>query len=378
MNAFDPRFRRPADATEVALVPKATEPRKAASAASRAHQLQLTRIQKLQQQLADLDALAQAHRLALQQQVHPLQVEHRQQLRAMALLIDERLQGKTLAAPQRRAAVSILCGMAATLAREGDAAMAAVHDRHSPTSLADQARTRSATLRAEIEAALGQPLDGVPPEANAEQILAAGMARLHEQRVQAEEEKRTRAERRQAKTKKPPKNAASQASGDPPDASALLRSLFRRLASALHPDRETDPVARENKTRLMSEANAAHARRDLLALLRLQQDAELGDPLGASGWDEGQLRAMTALLKQRVADLERERAGRQDALAQEFQVPPGRGVTPKTLQSVLLEQVWELEQALALMRADAHLARTDAGFKRWLRAQAVVMRQLSD
>jgi hypothetical protein len=86
---------------------------------------------------------------------------------------------------------------------------------------------------------------------------------------------------------------------------------------------------------------------------------------------------MTALLKQRVADLERERAGRQDALAQEFQVPPGLGVTPGTLQSVLLEQVWELAQALELMRADARLAQTDAGFKRWLRAQAAVMQQLA-
>jgi hypothetical protein len=42
----------------------------------------------------------------------------------------------------------------------------------------------------------------------------------------------------------------------------------------------------------------------------------------------------------------------------------------------LQEQVWELEQALALMRADAQLAQTDTGFKRWLRAQAVVAQRL--
>ena len=117
MNALDPRFRRPADLSGVAMVPQPAASRGAASGVARSYQLQLTRIHKLQQQLADLDALAQAHRQALQQQVHPLQVEHRLQLRAMVLLIDERLQGKTLAAPQRRAAVSILCGMAATLAR---------------------------------------------------------------------------------------------------------------------------------------------------------------------------------------------------------------------------------------------------------------------
>jgi hypothetical protein len=203
------------------------------------------------------------------------------------------------------------------------------------------------------------------------------MARLREQRAQADEDKRARAERRRAKKQKPPKIPAGQQAGDLPEGSALLRSLFRRLASALHPDRESDPAARERKTALMSEANAAHARRDLLALLQLQQDAELDDPLDESLWGESQLAAMTALLKQRVADLERERAGRQDALAQEFQVPPGLGVTPGTLQSVLLEQVWELAQALELMRADARLAQTDAGFKRWLRAQAAVMQQLA-
>ena len=377
MNAFDPRFRRYADLTGVAVVPQPAAAG-AASGIARSYQLQLTRIKKLQQQLTELDALAQVHRLALQQQVHPLQVEHRQSLRAMVVLIDERLQGKTLAAPQRRAAVSILCNIAATLARQGDAAMAALHDRHSPTSLAAQARARSEAIRADIEAALGQPLDDVPPEANAEQILAAGMARLHEQRAMADEDKRARAARRQAKSKKAPKTPMGQKAGAQPDASALLRSLFRRLASALHPDRESDPEARARKTALMSEANAAHARRDLLALLQLQQDAELGDPLGESQWGEGQLTAMTALLKQRVADLERERAGRQDVLTQEFQVPPGLGVTPRTLQSVLLEQIWELEQALELMRADAHLARTDAGFKRWLRAQAAAMQRLGE
>ena len=213
MNALDPRFRRPTDAAGVVVVPQPPASSPKAPAASRSYQLQLTRIQKLQQQLLELDALAQAHRQALQQRVHPLQVEHRQQLRAMVLLIDERLQGKALAAPQRRAAVSILCGMAATLAREGDKAMAALHDRHSPTSLADQSRARSEAMRADLEAALGQSLDDLPSEASAEQILAAGMARLHEQRAQADEDKRARAERRRAKSRKPPKTPVNHHGG---------------------------------------------------------------------------------------------------------------------------------------------------------------------
>jgi hypothetical protein len=43
------------------------------------------------------------------------------------------------------------------------------------------------------------------------------------------------------------------------------------LASALHPDRQTDAQQREVKTGLMQQANQAYARSDLLALLALQR-----------------------------------------------------------------------------------------------------------
>lgn len=376
MNASDPRFRRPAEPTALVVTPQKSGPSPAGAAASRAHQLQLTRITKLKQQIAELDRLAQTHRLALHQRVHPLQAAHSQHLRDMVLLIDERLSGKSLAGPQRRAAAQILCSLAATLAREGDAAMAALHDRHSPTTLADLAREQSQAMRADLEAALGAELDGVPPDASAEQILAAGMARLREQRERADEDKRSRAERRQAKKKVRPTQAPSAAQALQLNAANLLRGLFRQLASALHPDRETDPAARERKTTLMGEANAAYARKDLLALLQLQQHAALSDPLATGALAEDQIAAMTLLLKEQVADLERERAGKHDALAQEFQVPQGFGVTPRTLQMVLLEQEEELEMALDLMRADARLAQTEAGFKRWLRSQAAAVQRL--
>ncbi len=375
MNATDPRFRRSADLTDLVVTPPKPARPNAASAAGRAHQLQLTRITRLKQQIAELDTLAPAHRVAVHQRVHPLQVAHRQQLREMVLLIDERLRGKTLAAPQRQAAVRILCGMAATLARAGDTEMAALHDRHSPSTLAALARVRSQAMRADIEAALGAHLEDLPPDASAEQILASGMARLREQQAQTADAKRARAERRQAK------NARSSPAQTPAqvrqhNATGLLRGLFRQLASALHPDRETDAAARQRKTALMGEANAAYARKDLLALLQLQQQAGLSDALALGALADEQLAAMTLLLKQQVADLERERAGRQDALAQEFQVPHGLGVTPRTLHMVLLEQEEELETALELMRADARLAQTDAGFKRWLKTQTVVAQRL--
>jgi hypothetical protein len=313
----------------------------------------------------------------MQQRVHPLQVEHRQQLRAMAELIDQRLAGKTLTAPQRRAAVDILCGMAARLAREGDQAMAALHDRHSPHSLQEMQRRRGQTARAELEAVLGESLDDLPGDAGPEQVMAAARARLQAQREQEAQEKQEKAERRRAKKQAKTGAVPSRTEVQQQDASALLRALFRQLASALHPDRETDDSLRARKTTLMGEANAAYARKDLVALMRLQQDADLADPLHATQLADDKLASMTVLLKQQVAELERERAGRQDALAHEFQVPRGLGVTPKTLQMVLQEQQEELELALALMRADFQRVQEDAGFKRWLNEQRQASERLA-
>ena len=152
MNPTDPRFRDITPAQAVVPVPASAAP--ASSAAARAYRLQLTRITKLKSQLAELEEWAQSHRLALHETVHPLKQEHRQQLRAMVLLIDARLAGKSLTAPQRQAAAEILCGLAATLARQGDEQMAKLHDRHSPHTLAEDDQHHAQMLRAELEVAM--------------------------------------------------------------------------------------------------------------------------------------------------------------------------------------------------------------------------------
>lgn len=367
----DPRFRRP----ELALAEQPVARAPAASAATRAFNFQLTRIQKLKGQLRELDALAQQHREAVNEQVNPLQQAHRAAMRDMAVLIDARLAGKSLSAPLRQVATELLCSMALTLARDGDAEMAALHDRHASLNLSGIGAQRAQVLRAEIEAALGAPLHDLPPDASEQAVLAAGMARLRQQQEDAHARRTQAAEKKKASRKKPVAAARLKAEAEQTQASDLLRTLFRRLASALHPDRERDAGARERKTQLMSEANAAYGRKDLVALMELQQAAALIDPGANADWADDKLAAMTVLLKRQVAELERERAGRQDALCHEFQVPYGLGVTPRTLQSVILEQIEALEMALQLMAHDLERVQSDTGFKRWLKQQRAVARR---
>ena len=79
------------------------------------------------------------------------------------------------------------------------------------------------------------------------------------------------------RSRRPPSARQLKAQEQAQDAKAALRSIYRQLASALHPDREPDPVERERKSALMSQANAAYERGDLTALLQLQLQAEQVD-----------------------------------------------------------------------------------------------------
>jgi len=347
------------------------------SAAAQAFNLQLKRIDKLKSQLQALDALCQAHRLAWHERVTPLEKRQRQLMREMVLFLDERLSGKVLTARQRDTARSLLCNMARMLASGGDAEMAAVHDRHSPQTLADAEREEADALRAQLEAALGEPLAAHDGDASPEEMLRAAMERLRQAQEAEQERRRQAAEKRKARKK--PSAAQAQAQARMEDATTTLRKLFRQLASALHPDREPDAQRRLTKTALMSEANAAYERQDLVALMQIQQRAALADPLAAAQLSDEKLAALTQLLKQQVAELERERAARQQQLAMEFDVPMGWSATPDTLQTVLAQRVMALEEALAAMSHDLAHLHDDAALKRWLAQERKAMsRQARD
>lgn len=354
----------PDAATALAVLPAAQAP---LSAAARAFNLQLQRIDKLKSQLQELDALAQTHRHALHQRITPLQKRQDQVMRDMVVFLDKRLGGKALTSLQKVTARQILCAMARGLALAGDAEMAAMHDRHSPQSLEAMAQEDAADFRAHLDEVLGDWVNDVDEGASAEQMMAAGMERLRQ--AMKEEQDKTRAAAAKRKARKKPSAAQAAAQAQMEDAETSLRKLFRQLASALHPDREPDPQARLAKTALMSEANAAYERRDLVALMQIQQRALMADPLAAAQMSDDKLAALTRLLKQQVADLERQRAARSEQLAAEFHIPIGLGLTPRTLGQVMDDQVEELEDDLALMEHDLARVQDDAGFKRWLTEQ---------
>jgi hypothetical protein len=309
----------------------------AASAAAKSHDWQLRRLNQIRGQLQALEVLGQAHRQVRHDSLGPLQERQRQAMRALVLALDASLAAKQLSGAQRDTAQQRLCVMAQLLARAGDAEMVVLHDRHHPRTWSELERERREAWQADHQAAATQ--------------------------AQAQAQRKAASQARQQRKAPTQAQAADLAQAE--SAQQRLRSLFRQLASALHPDREPDPERRLVKTALMSEANAANERRDWLALLDIQQRAAISTP--ASPASDEQLAEVTVLLKQQVAEQERQRAALNDRWADEFDLPLGTGVTAERLAAALSQQVQVLQAKVDQLEAAALQVQDTAALKRWLK-----------
>ena len=363
-----PESRSPVDPAPSAATALRVQPPGAAplSKAAQAYNLQLRRVDTLRAQLAELDALDQRQRTERQRLLAPLQQRLNVARRAWVQRLDGCLGGDELGPRHRSAAVRSLCEHARALAEAGEADMVALHDRHSRETLAQQRRAAAQALRQQLEEALGVPLQGVADDADPQTLWQAAAQQWQDGREAVREKKQARAEARQARR---PGAVAQQLAELHVDADTRLRRLFRQLASALHPDRETDEVARLHKTALMSEANAAYERKDLVTLMQIQQRAALVPTEVLSATSDEALAALTLLLKQQVAALERERAARQRDLALAHRLPEGVSANADSLQAHLHAQVQALEARVADMETALAQAADLAGLRRWLNRQ---------
>ena len=323
----------------------------------------LERIGKLTEQLEQTRSAADAHRPPPSATLAALQLRQRELMRRMALALDERLQRKSMTAGQKRSATEILCGLCETLAAQGDAAMQALHDRHSRHSLKAKKEDEAAEMQSMVEDLLGHPMEGADQGLSPEEMLRAAMRQLDDKAA-------AKKEKQQARRAKRPKSARQQqAEQSELDAHSALRTVFRQLASALHPDRETDPEERRRKTELMSQANAAYDRRDLTALLHLQLQIEQADPESIGRMADDKVKALSQLLQQQLSALQQELQDLKMQLCHEFELPGHLAIVPAKLKFHLNQTRLELEEQLRHMEHDLTRVQDDTDFKRWLKEQ---------
>lgn len=281
----------------------------------------------------------------------------------MVLWLDLRVKSKSLTTKQQRLLRRTICKLALEFALDGDQEMRILHDAYSEESLTEIEQAQAAEAQAYFEEMMGQSLNEEKPFETVDDVLHA---RFEQIRKQSEARAKAK-ENRKNKRSKSAQLLDSERMVE--DADSALRTIYRQLASALHPDRETDPTRRTYKTQLMSNANTAYKRRDLLALLQLQYQANLTDEKIASSLAQEKIKALIALLTERMRLMHRELRDIELQAASEFVLAPSTIIHAASLEYHLKSLERKLQDNISEIKQDMTSIQTDAGLKRWLKEQ---------
>ncbi|PIT73343.1 J domain-containing protein [Limnohabitans sp. G3-2] len=339
----------------------------------------LARIERLSGQIQRLESWSDRHRYghiqALREWVMQAQV-HR---KSLLLFVHERLQTSDFTDRQQRMARGLVRGLIAQLSASADPQVQALSELYvseeDTQEAAEEQAEAAQLLRERIEEALGQPLNKPSQYQTPEEMMQAGMRQWQQQQEANEARKAAKRAARKAQ-KQAQKTSAASEKGDVPlavlrelDAKSAIRTIFRQLASALHPDREPDAQERLRKTGWMSEVNAAYEKNDLSTLLRLQMQVTQGGTQSTARMADDKLMAMSVLLKEQVAALEDDLDQLQSRLSRELCVPvradADEAVMAQSLQRLQADQRHIAESLVS----DLRRIENDAELKRWLKEQ---------
>ncbi len=299
----------------------------------------------------------------------PLFVEYRALETQHLRVLDEAHSNSAFKKPERRKLSHLIREVAGSLITgEGDDELKEIYNRHSDADYDEEQRALEASageyIKSMMEDMLGMDLRHVDTSSPEK------LQDFLQDQMQAERAER---EARQAKRKKSRKQLALEAQHE---AERLrikqsIQEIYRKLATQLHPDREPDPAERERKTRLMQEVNQAYGKKDLLALLELQLQAEQIDQHHINQIAEDRLESYNRLLKEQSDELQREIAEIETEWRMQLNLPPYASVTPKALMARLRDDIQGLRYQIAMVKQDLAAHADPQNLKAWLKAYKI-------
>ena len=324
--------------------------------------------------------LADVHRPLYDQKLRPLQDELDRLNRAMVLLLDQKLLGKGFGVRQRDTMSDLLYVLAEQLLDSAfQDEMAALLDRHDGLDDGDDAPSaeeaeEAEALKAQIEAMFGIDFGDEATDAQSAEDKLAEAMRIIDERAKHTKAEHEAAASAHAAHKRRTKKTAKQikALQQEVDAGKLLKDIYRKLASALHPDREPDENERLRKTALMKDVNKAYKSQNLLALLQLQIEANKLDAVNfnAAAMADHKLAIINVQLKQQLQDLMMESQQLEMRLRDEFRLEYFQALNAEILQKRLRARVAAGERSIKHLSQElVDIQRSSAAFKAWLKDQ---------
>ena len=331
----------------------------------------IRQIEQARQTQADWEKHIALFRQTHARVVAPLQTElvavTRQCLFALERLLDQ--PGRTKS--ERALLRDILLEGAGELLVESDEdkELKALFDRHSEVDFDTGQLQELQAMKAMAEEYTGFDLgdsEGIRSDDDLAQRMYEQMA------AQEAAEEQRRAEKAQRRRKTP---AQQRKEDEEKLATQSVRDIYRKLASAVHPDREPDPALRAARTELMQKINQAYAANDLLTLLETQLQIEQINASQIADLSEQRLKQFNKILAGQLDELKTAIARVQSGFCMDFGIGGGRKLDPRKLGRFIQEDTDELRAELARQRRDLRMLSDPEAARRWLKQQRRSARQ---
>jgi hypothetical protein len=322
----------------------------------------IRQIETRRSRLADWNAAIPPFRQQVSRDLWPLLEQERGLKAQLAEQFDWAYEQKGLTKAERQKLSALIVDLALYVLDNGepDEAMKALYNKHSRSDFDAEEAAGLEHVKSMLENALGVDLGGDLDLSSPEELL--GRLETH---FQAEEEARPKAKPRKKTAKQEAREAQREAEAK--ELSQSLREVYRKLASAFHPDREPDPEERQRKTALMQRANEAYERGNLLELLELQLQLEHIDPAHLANLSAERLKHYVQILKDQVRELDRELQGIEYGLVAEFGFSPYGKLAPAGLTAQLRADIAATEIHLRSLRRQLDTVGDVRSLKTWLK-----------
>ena len=315
------------------------------------------RIAKLEKEVHDFREAATQLRQRVQTEYRPLQARHNGARADLARVLDHAHDTYKLTKGERAKIVSILLDGCSDLPQQGHPEVQAILDKYEEPKSAEEAAAANAETAEMMKAMFSQQF-GIEfdPEADVstpEKFQAYLHQKMATEQAAYEEQEAERAARRATRKKTPKQQAAAdKKQAEEQNVTQAVRTLYRDLVKALHPDLEPDETEKIRKTELMKRVTTAYQAGELLTLLRLQLELQRIDQSHLENLAEDQLRYYNKLLKEQVRELDEALYQEQEELSgftgQPYYFPP----TPAALDYDYQRQKKQLEQKIKQLAAE--------------------------
>lgn len=282
--------------------------------------------------------------------------------RQMVQRLDRISEQKGWKRAERKMMSEMICDITDDILRRGDdAELLALHNKHRTEEMDEQDAEAINGTKDMLERMFGVDLSDEEDLTSPDEVFA----RAHEKLEQRQQQEQAEAKPRKKTDKQLDKEAKQKA--ETTKLSQSVREIYRKLVSALHPDREPDVQERERKTELMKRVNEAYQNNNLLRLLELQLELEHIDQTAINNISTDKLKLYNKILKDQLNELEQELADIEMDFEMKFASAGPVTVKPDNVLQMLAAEVRRIKRNTAGMKKELQMFDDVKATKIWVK-----------